>query len=55
MSDFTRDDAQHVIDTVMTPWLDELGMTVEELTENGAVVRLPWDERISRDGGLVTG
>lgn len=55
MSDFTRDDAQHVLDTVMTPWLDELGMRVEELTENGAVVRLPWDERIARDGGLVTG
>lgn len=55
MSEFTRDDAQYVIETVMTPWLDELGMTVEELTENGAVVRLPWDERISRDGGLVTG
>tara|TARA_R110002110_G_scaffold85816_1_gene223326 strand:+ start:65840 stop:66262 length:423 start_codon:yes stop_codon:yes gene_type:complete len=55
MSDFSRDDAQHVLDTVMTPWLDELGMAVEELTENGAVVRLPWHERISRDGGLVTG
>ncbi|MEP4380384.1 MAG: PaaI family thioesterase [Alphaproteobacteria bacterium] len=55
MSEFTRDDAQHILDTVMTPWLDELGMTVEELTQNGAVVRLPWDARISRDGGLVTG
>ena len=55
MSDFTRDDAQKVIDTVMTPWLDELHMRVEELTENGAVVRLPWDERIARDGGLITG
>ncbi|MBT3809441.1 MAG: PaaI family thioesterase [Rhodospirillaceae bacterium] len=55
MSDFSRDEAQNILDTVMTPWLDELGMTVEELTENGAVVRLPWHERISRDGGLVTG
>ncbi|MDA0786714.1 MAG: PaaI family thioesterase [Proteobacteria bacterium] len=55
MSAFTRDDAQRVLDTLMTPWLDELGMRVEELTENGAVVRLPWDARISRDGGLVTG
>ena len=55
MSDFTRDDAQHLLDTVMTPWLDELGMIVEELTANGAIVRLPWHERIVRDGGLVTG
>ncbi len=55
MDDFTRDDAQQVIDTVMTPWLDELHMRVEELTENGAVVRLPWDARIARDGGLITG
>ncbi|HCP01350.1 MAG TPA: thioesterase [Rhodospirillaceae bacterium] len=44
-----------MLDTVMTPWLDELGMQVDEVTENGAVIRLPWHERISRDGGLVTG
>ena len=55
MSDFTRDDAQHVLDTVMTPWLDELGMVVEDITDTGAVVRLPWDARIARDGGLITG
>jgi uncharacterized protein (TIGR00369 family) len=55
MGDFSRADAQHVLDTVMTPWLDELGMVVEELTEDGAVVHLPWHERIARDGGLVTG
>lgn len=55
MDSFTRDDAQHVLDTVMTPWLDELGMRVENLTETGAVIRLPWHERISRDGGLITG
>lgn len=55
MSDFTRADAQHVLDTVMTPWLDDLGMVVEEITDNGAVVRLPWDARIARDGGMVTG
>lgn len=55
MSNFTREDAQAILDTVMTPWVDELGMTVEELTETGAVVRLPWDARIARDGGLITG
>ena len=55
MSDFTRADAQHVLDTVMTPWLDELGMVVEDITDTGAVVRLPWDARIARDGGLITG
>jgi len=55
MSDFTREDAQHILDTVMTPWLDELSMQVESLTTNGAVVRLPWHERIARDGGLITG
>lgn len=55
MSDFTRADAQHVLDTVMTPWLDDLGMVVEEINDNGAVVRLPWDARIARDGGLITG
>ena len=55
MTDFSRSDAQHVLDTVMTPWLDELGMIVEEISDTGAVVRLPWDARIARDGGLITG
>lgn len=55
MSDFDRAAAQHVLDTVMTPWLDDLGMTVEALSETGAVLRLPWDARIARDGGLITG
>ena len=55
MSEFTVADAQKVIDTVMVPWLDELKMTVEEVSETGAVVRLPWDTRIARDGGLITG
>lgn len=55
MSDFTLADAQHILDTVMTPWLDELGMTVEAISETGAVVRLPWHARIARDGGLITG
>ena len=55
MTDFSRSDAQHVLDTEMTPWLDELGMIVEEISDTGAVVRLPWDARIARDGGLITG
>ena len=55
MSDFTREDAQHILNTVMTPWLDDLSMQVESLTENGAVMRLPWHECIARDGGLITG
>lgn len=55
MSAFSRSDAQHILDTVMTPWLDELGMVVEDITETGAVVRLPWNARIARDGGLITG
>lgn len=55
MPDFSTTEAQRILDTVMTPWVDELQMTVETLTENGAVVRLPWDARIARDGGLITG
>jgi len=55
MSEFTLTTAQHILDTVMTPWLDELGMVVEEVSQTGAVIRLPWDARIARDGGLITG
>lgn len=55
MANFMIADGQKIIDTVMTPWLDELGMVVEDVSDTGAVIRLPWDERIARDGGLITG
>lgn len=55
MPNFTVADGQKIIDTVMTPWLDELEMVVEDVHEGGAVVRLPWHARIARDGGLITG
>jgi uncharacterized protein (TIGR00369 family) len=55
MSSLTVADGQKIIDTVMVPWLDDLGMIVEEVSETGAVLRLPWDARIARDGGLITG
>ena len=55
MSSLTVAAGQKIIDTVMVPWLDDLGMIVEEVSETGAVLRLPWDARIARDGGLITG
>ena len=35
MSDFSVAEGQRVIDTVMVPWLDDLRMTVEEVSETG--------------------
>lgn len=47
--------AQAIIDQRMTPWVNDLGMIVEELGTGTAVLRMPWHERLARDGGLVTG
>ncbi|RFS83577.1 PaaI family thioesterase [Actinomadura spongiicola] len=38
------------------PWVLELGLVVEEVAEDGTVVlRLPWSDRLAREGGALSG
>lgn len=37
------------------PWIQELGLRVEEVGERHAVVRLPWSSALARDGGGLCG
>ncbi|TDD25801.1 PaaI family thioesterase [Actinomadura sp. KC06] len=37
------------------PWVLELGLVPEEVGEDGAVLRLPWSERLAREGGALSG
>ncbi|MGW0337254.1 PaaI family thioesterase [Streptomyces sp. NPDC003011] len=46
-------------DTVLTdnfaPWVLELGLRVEALGEDRATLRLPWSDRLAREGGGLSG
>jgi uncharacterized protein (TIGR00369 family) len=37
------------------PWVQELGLVVERMADGEATLRLPFDERLTRIGGMVCG
>jgi uncharacterized protein (TIGR00369 family) len=37
------------------PWVLDLGLTVVELGDRHATLRLPWSERLAREGGGMSG
>ena len=37
------------------PWVQDLGLVVEETGDRSAVLRLPWSPRLAREGGAMSG
>ncbi|MFA1551894.1 PaaI family thioesterase [Actinomadura chokoriensis] len=37
------------------PWVLDLGLAVEEVGDGTAVLRLPWSDRLAREGGAMSG
>jgi uncharacterized protein (TIGR00369 family) len=59
-ADFSIDEARRILDAVFAPWIKDLALSVEsiELSEGrepGAMLRLPFSERLCRDNGVVCG
>ena len=57
---FDIDDARRVLDDVFAPWIKDLALTIESIEpsegqEPGAVLRLPFSDRLCRDNGVVCG
>jgi uncharacterized protein (TIGR00369 family) len=49
-------DAQGILSANFAPWVLDLGLTVEAVSEDGvARVRLPFSERLVRVGGTICG
>ncbi len=55
MSGISVAEAQNIIDKRLAPWLRDLDMRVEETTDSGAVLRLPYRDDLNRPGGIVSG
>ncbi|OAR24318.1 thioesterase [Streptomyces sp. ERV7] len=47
--------AQKILVDNFAPWVLDLNLTVEEVGARHAVLRLPWDARLARDGGGMSG
>lgn len=51
----TPEDAQAILRQYFAPWIQELGLRVEEVGERHALVRLPWSGSLAREGGGLCG
>lgn len=51
----TTTEADKILADNFAPWVLELGLRVEALGEDRARLRLPWSERLSREGGGLSG
>ncbi|MFD8422165.1 PaaI family thioesterase [Streptomyces sp. NPDC059466] len=48
-------EADTILSTHFAPWVLDLGLSVAELGEGRAVLRLPWSARLARAGGSMSG
>jgi uncharacterized protein (TIGR00369 family) len=46
---------QAALPEYFAPWVQELGLRVEDSTDDGVTLRLPQDARLSRSGGMLCG
>ncbi|WTO33614.1 PaaI family thioesterase [Streptomyces achromogenes] len=51
----TTAEADEILSTRFAPWVRELGPAVEAVDERRAVLRLPWSDRLAREGGGLSG
>lgn len=55
MSGFDPAGATALLASSFAPWVQELGLTVERVLADGVVLRLPFHERLCREGGTLSG
>lgn len=48
-------EAEKILADNFAPWVLDLGLAVVETGERHAVLRLPWTERLAREGGALSG
>ncbi|WP_370416932.1 PaaI family thioesterase [Streptomyces fradiae] len=47
--------AEKILADNFAPWVLDLGLSVESVGEREAVLRLPWSDRLAREGGGLSG
>jgi uncharacterized protein (TIGR00369 family) len=51
----TLDEVRAVLADNFAPWVLSLGIAADRVTADGAVLRIPFDERLCRVGGILCG
>ncbi|MFI1767105.1 PaaI family thioesterase [Streptomyces sp. NPDC020800] len=51
----TTAEADKILSDRFAPWVLDLGLSVEAVAEDRAVLRLPWSDRLAREGGGLSG
>lgn len=51
----TPDDGDKILRDNFAPWVLDLGLTVEDIGDGRATLRLPWSDRLAREGGGMSG
>lgn len=51
----TLDSARQRYNTLFAPWILDLNISIEGITENTVVMRMPYSEKLCRIGGIVCG
>ncbi|WP_329267585.1 PaaI family thioesterase [Streptomyces sp. NBC_01451] len=51
----TPDEADKILSANFAPWVLDLGLSVEELDDHRALLRMPWSARLARQGGALSG
>ncbi|MFE1296796.1 PaaI family thioesterase [Streptomyces sp. NPDC058733] len=51
----TTAEADKILVGNFAPWVLDLGLSVQEIHEGRAVLRLPWSQRLAREGGALSG
>lgn len=51
----TTAEADRILADNFAPWVLDLGLVVEDVGERHAVLRLPWSDRLAREGGALSG
>ncbi|MFB6893866.1 PaaI family thioesterase, partial [Kitasatospora sp. NPDC056327] len=51
----TTAEADRILADSFAPWVQALGLSVTDTGERHAVLRLPWSDRLAREGGALSG
>jgi uncharacterized protein (TIGR00369 family) len=51
----TTAEADKILSANFAAWVLDLGLSVEGVGEDRAVLRLPWSQRLAREGGALSG
>ncbi|MER5731561.1 PaaI family thioesterase [Streptomyces sp. NPDC002138] len=51
----TPEDGEKILAENFAPWVLDLGLVVQETGPERTVLRLPWSDRLARDGGGLSG